>query len=245
MSLSLFLQQIGRSLRPKEGGGCAIILDHVGNVNRHGMPDMERVWTLDGLKGDAEPISQCKLCHVVQSRKDTASPWFECPAGLGERSPGRVPLEMFTDEALNTLTRKQLEVYEGLEAGRHAVAGSGSGRSWPEVWFQTQQGLCHYLNPPVEQAPRIVQAAPGELEEVTDVRPMNCPAWTGGLSLDARGAQFFQLLDLAGTDPERLAQIQRHRDYKPGWIKYKIAEREAVLPSWASSRPPDRAGRGE
>jgi superfamily II DNA or RNA helicase len=229
MSLSLFLQQIGRSLRPKEGGGCAIILDHVGNVNRHGMPDMERVWTLDGLKGDAEPISQCKLCHVVQSRKDTASPWFECPAGLGERSPGRVPLEMFTDEALNTLTRKQLEVYEGLEAGGMPWREADREKLAERFGFKRNKDICHYLNPPVEQAPRIVQAAPGELEEVTDVRPMNCPAWAGGLSLDARGAQFFQLLDLAGTDPERLAQIQRHRDYKPGWIKYKIAEREAVL----------------
>ena len=37
-----------RVLRPKPDGSKAIILDHVGNVHRFGMPDLEREWTLDG-----------------------------------------------------------------------------------------------------------------------------------------------------------------------------------------------------
>lgn len=227
MSLSLFLQQIGRSLRPKPGGGCAIILDHVGNVNRHGMPDMERIWTLDGVTGGVEPISQCKLCHVVNGRSYTASKWFECPAGLGERTPGRIPLDMMADEVVDDLPDTQVKLFDWLEDNipwkeedREALA--------ERFGFKRHREPCHYLKEPEKLPPKMIEAVDGELEEVTDVRPINCPAWAGGLSLDARGQQFFQLLDLAGTDQERLAQIQRHRDYRPGWIKHKIAERHAI-----------------
>lgn len=46
-SLALYLQQIGRALRTLDGKTHGIIIDHVGNVHRHGLPDSPRVWTLD------------------------------------------------------------------------------------------------------------------------------------------------------------------------------------------------------
>lgn len=49
-SLCLYLQQVGRALRPYEGK-TAIILDHVGNHERHGLPDDDREWSLDSKKG--------------------------------------------------------------------------------------------------------------------------------------------------------------------------------------------------
>lgn len=50
MSEGLYLQQVGRALRvdPDNPGKVAIILDHVGNVYRHGLPDAPRLWSLDG-----------------------------------------------------------------------------------------------------------------------------------------------------------------------------------------------------
>lgn len=45
-SLSLYLQMVGRALRPAEGKQTAIILDHGENVMRHGFPDDERTWEL-------------------------------------------------------------------------------------------------------------------------------------------------------------------------------------------------------
>jgi superfamily II DNA or RNA helicase len=45
-SEGLYLQQVGRVLRPAPGKAAAIILDHVGNVHRHGFPDDHRDWTL-------------------------------------------------------------------------------------------------------------------------------------------------------------------------------------------------------
>ena len=46
-SLSLYLQMAGRGLRPKEDGSDCIILDHAGNVFRHGAVDEEHDWNLD------------------------------------------------------------------------------------------------------------------------------------------------------------------------------------------------------
>ena len=46
-SLALHLQQVGRALRPGDGK-TAIILDHAGNTMRHGLPDDEREWSLEG-----------------------------------------------------------------------------------------------------------------------------------------------------------------------------------------------------
>ena len=49
-SLGLYLQQVGRVLRPAPGKEKAIILDHVGNVLIHGMPNEDRHWELNASK---------------------------------------------------------------------------------------------------------------------------------------------------------------------------------------------------
>ena len=49
MSLSLYLQIVGRGLRPYEGKDRCLILDHVGNQKMHGHPLQLREWSLDGL----------------------------------------------------------------------------------------------------------------------------------------------------------------------------------------------------
>ena len=46
-SLNLFMQQFGRALRPLKNKTHAIIFDHVGNVERHGLPDTPRIWSLE------------------------------------------------------------------------------------------------------------------------------------------------------------------------------------------------------
>ena len=60
-SLALHLQQIGRGLRPKSQP--CIILDHAGNVVKHGLPDDERHWTLDGRKKGAPRKTTVKTCE--------------------------------------------------------------------------------------------------------------------------------------------------------------------------------------
>lgn len=77
-SLSLFIQQAMRGMRYRPGK-TSIIIDHVDNVRRHGLPDMERVWSLEGKKktesGPAEvPIRECTNCFAVYSPKEESCP---------------------------------------------------------------------------------------------------------------------------------------------------------------------------
>ena len=46
MSLSLYLQMVGRGLRPKQDDGDCVVLDLAGNSLRHGLPDAEQKWSL-------------------------------------------------------------------------------------------------------------------------------------------------------------------------------------------------------
>ena len=73
MSLGLFLQQCGRGLRPAPGKQEAIILDHVGNTERHGLPDEERSWSLEGAiqrkrkkDGGSTSVRVCPKCFAAQ-----------------------------------------------------------------------------------------------------------------------------------------------------------------------------------
>ena len=64
MSFGLYVQQFGRALRLSEGKTHGIIIDHVGNVVRHGLPDAEREWSLDdtGGKGKSDDIIPLTSC---------------------------------------------------------------------------------------------------------------------------------------------------------------------------------------
>jgi len=61
-SLGLYLQMLGRGLRPSSGKKDCLVLDHAGNVLRHGACDEERYWTLAGDYGyDRERIVREKV----------------------------------------------------------------------------------------------------------------------------------------------------------------------------------------
>jgi DNA repair protein RadD len=77
-SLALHLQQVGRALRPKNDP--AIILDHAGNLLRHGLPDDDREWTLDGVvrsknSAGGPPVRQCPTCFGVHSAAKATCPY--------------------------------------------------------------------------------------------------------------------------------------------------------------------------
>lgn len=71
-SYGLYSQQFGRVLRPMPGKEAALIIDHVGNVSRHWLPDAKRTWTLArrdrrARKTDPEliPVKNCVKCFRV------------------------------------------------------------------------------------------------------------------------------------------------------------------------------------
>lgn len=66
-SEALYLQQVGRVLRPAPDKTHAIVIDCVGNILRHGLPDAERNFSLnDRPKGEsAPPVKECPVCYAV------------------------------------------------------------------------------------------------------------------------------------------------------------------------------------
>lgn len=68
MSLTLYIQQSMRCMRYKPGK-TAIIIDHVGNAYRHGLPDDTREWSLEPKKKQESivKIRECKYCFAVFS----------------------------------------------------------------------------------------------------------------------------------------------------------------------------------
>lgn len=83
-SYALYSQQFGRALRLMEGKTYAIIIDHVGNVLRHGLPDAPRSWSLDrrerrarGTALGVTPVRTCgnPLCFSVYERTKRVCPF--------------------------------------------------------------------------------------------------------------------------------------------------------------------------
>lgn len=69
-SLALYLQMVGRALRTMPGKTHAVIIDQVGNCEEHGLPDQDRVWTLEGARrkrgaNDECPVKQCPRCFAM------------------------------------------------------------------------------------------------------------------------------------------------------------------------------------
>ena len=72
-SLTLYIQQSMRAMRYKDGKR-AVIIDHVGNYARFGLPDDDREWTLEGKKKaervqseseDGPKVKQCPECFFT------------------------------------------------------------------------------------------------------------------------------------------------------------------------------------
>ncbi|MDD3157463.1 DEAD/DEAH box helicase [Anaeromusa sp.] len=77
-SLTLFIQQSMRGMRADRNNPdkLAIILDHVGNVMRHGLPDAEREWSLEGrekkFRQKQQALVKIKVCQNCFAAHDPA-----------------------------------------------------------------------------------------------------------------------------------------------------------------------------
>ena len=99
-SLSLYIQQFGRALRIMDGKVRALIIDHVGNIMRHGLPDRARVWSLDrrerrsrNAPTDVIPLRVCPsvTCMRAYERVLVACPYCGHVPPVADRgAPERV-----------------------------------------------------------------------------------------------------------------------------------------------------------
>jgi superfamily II DNA or RNA helicase len=67
MSLTIYLQFIGRVLRPLSGKEYGIIIDGVGNCFIHGRPELDRQWSLESdYKPDEQKAPRMRICPVCK-----------------------------------------------------------------------------------------------------------------------------------------------------------------------------------
>ena len=81
-SVTVYLQSVGRVLRPWQGTG-SLILDHAGNVITHGSPWETREWSLEGREKKSKSnvnIKTCPSCFAIIEGNPPTCP--ECGASM-------------------------------------------------------------------------------------------------------------------------------------------------------------------
>jgi hypothetical protein len=135
-SFGLYLQQFGRSLRVMDGKDKALIIDHVGNVERHNLPDAPRPRSLDRRDGRGRvdpltcfPLRVCLACARPFEAVAIVCPYCDEPYLPDTRSAPEFvdgDLDLLDVDALAALRArvaevdKDKEVYRAELAARHA-----------------------------------------------------------------------------------------------------------------------------
>lgn len=126
-SYSLYVQQFGRALRLMDGKHEAVIIDHVGNVVHHGLPDAPREWTLDAREkrssgpSDAIPLRACVACFLPYERSKPECPMCGHRPEPAERSgPEHVDGDLFElDPEVLARMRGEVEKVDGAPQVAH------------------------------------------------------------------------------------------------------------------------------
>ena len=107
-SLSLYLQFAMRALNPREGK-TAIIIDHVGNVERFGLPNQDREWSLQGIvkkkqtaKIGEPTVRVCEMCFATFWSKERI-----CPECGYENEPTKQEIELIREAELKEIKEEQ------------------------------------------------------------------------------------------------------------------------------------------
>lgn len=120
MSLNNFLQTVGRGLRVSPLKPHALIIDHVGNVKRHGLPCNTRKWSLERPKRKKQEsrIKTCSECLAVYERFLTECPHCGYKEEKKSNGGGRVPPEMVDGilELIDPETIREMEAKTILES---------------------------------------------------------------------------------------------------------------------------------
>ncbi|CAB4199679.1 SSL2 DNA or RNA helicases of superfamily II [uncultured Caudovirales phage] len=138
-SLGLYLQQVGRALRTFPGKAEAIILDHAGNVKRHGLPDEDRIWSLDGKvkkrasKPSEVPVKTCPQCFATVASAST-----DCLCGHHFAPVARVidQVEGNLEEVNVEQAKREARAMQGRAQTESDLVelGKSRGMKRPELW---------------------------------------------------------------------------------------------------------------
>lgn len=145
-SLALHLQQVGRALRPAPGK-TAIILDHAGNILRHGLPDDDREWSLAGREikrrgaandNEIPPPVTCEGCFgQIRRPAPPACPYcgHELAPGAREITVGAGELREIKEKERAALqAHRKREQAEAKSLADLVALGAARGYSSPQGW---------------------------------------------------------------------------------------------------------------
>lgn len=138
-SLVKYLQSIGRGLRTHQGKDCCIVLDHSGNLERHGPPALAREWSLDGkAKRKSNKKSEVSVKTCPSCFSTVASLATHCGCGH-EFQPNTRVLEQ-VDGELQEIDLQAAAKAKRMEQGRAqteqdlVAIGRARGMKRPELW---------------------------------------------------------------------------------------------------------------
>jgi superfamily II DNA or RNA helicase len=148
-SLSLYLQQVGRALRPFGDKSHAVILDHAGNCFEHGLPDEDREWSLEGYKKKKKAeekkigVKQCPKCYAMHKPILKECPACKHKYEVRSRELKTVDGELTRLEGNTDERRKNVRVAiseaRTLDDLRRLQQEMGWSRGWAEIVYQKRQ----------------------------------------------------------------------------------------------------------
>ena len=104
-------------MRPASGKAALIVNDHVGNVLKHGLPEHEPAWSLDGIeKRPRAAVWVCPHCHAVNPSDLEGCACCGCERPVGPGRGGRKEPAVMAGE-LGELTAETLAVIGRLSYG--------------------------------------------------------------------------------------------------------------------------------
>lgn len=155
-SLSKALQKWGRGSRPDEENPAklsCVLLDHAGNWERHGLPDMDRTWSLEGRPRGAAAkkkeqqeaavlVRQCEDCmHVHPPRPTCPKCGFVYPIQSRTIEQVEGELKKLTKEEVAARKDQQKREVKGartLDDLKRIEAERGYSPGWAEKTFSAR-----------------------------------------------------------------------------------------------------------
>jgi superfamily II DNA or RNA helicase len=150
-SLTLYIQQSMRAMRPDKYNPfkTAIILDHVGNVQRHGLPDAQREWSLEGVvkrkKSESAGVGvrQCLQCYGCHSPAPVC-PYCGYVYNLTPRQLAQEAGELKEyDARIAALEKKKARMTVGMARTIADLEEIAKERGYKSAWVKIQAKLKH------------------------------------------------------------------------------------------------------
>lgn len=145
-SLALYLQQVGRSLRPFPGKSSAVILDHAGNCERHGLPDEDRQWSLEGHRDKKKSVQQvrikvCPKCYAAMPTGSSYCKYCGYVFTAQEREVAHAEGNLAEVDVAAIKKRRAWEVARAQSYEDLVAIGRARNYSRPEAWAKIQYDL--------------------------------------------------------------------------------------------------------